>query len=113
LTAGTPDGLQKFADDKHPYRGVVKHSGFSTLTIVVLVVVLVAVAVVVVLVVVVFAVEAIDVTRYHRITPAPKCCGCHCRGCHPTFLPSPFFLASKNLLYQILLFTDKASCFPS
>ncbi len=29
----------------------------------------------------------------------------------PSFLPLPSFLASKNLLYQILLFTDKASFF--
>lgn len=72
---GTPPSLLGHRMDcrnsltEHPYRGVVKHSGFSTLTIVVLVVVLVAVAVVVVLVVVVFAVEAIDVTRYH---PRPQ-----------------------------------------
>ena len=39
-----------------------------------------------------------------------RCCGCHCGGCH---LPSPSFLPSKNLLYQILvlLLTDKASFF--
>ena len=48
---------------------------------------------------------------------APRCCGCHCSGCHPIpppsflFLPLPSFLASKTWLYQILVFTDKASFF--
>ena len=65
-----------------------KHSGFSTLTIVVLVVVLVAVAVVVVLVVVVFAVEAIDVTRYH---PRPQMLWLSLQRM-PPYLPSFSFL---------------------
>ena len=48
--------------------------------------------------------------------PPPKCCRYHCGGCHPAFLlpssPSlPSLLASKNLLYQILLLTNKASFF--
>ena len=45
-----------------------------------------------------------------RALRPPKCWACRCKGCRPTFL-LPSLLASRNLLCQILLFTDKASFF--